>query len=131
MASNSTYVSFYLSSNTIRIFKSTVRFLGTPPFLQFRIHYDGESMILEPHEIRTFTTLRVPKNIYTEQGSMEVHSKVLCRLLADKLNWDINCSYRIPGKLIPQQKIVIFDLSKATVIPQSSSYNPDLYLRNE
>ena len=99
--------------------------------MQFRIHYDGTSMILEPHESRTFTTIRVPKNIYTEKGNMEVHSKGLCRLLANKLKWDINCSYRIPGKLIPQQQIVIFDLSKASVIPQSSSYNPELYFRNE
>ena len=120
-SNNHTYVSFYLRENTIRIFKSTVRFLGTPQFVQFRVHYDGSSMILEPRPVRSFTTLRVPKNIYDENGSMEVHSKGLCRLLANKLEWDIASSYRIPGKLISSQKIVIFDLTSATVIPPNNN----------
>lgn len=127
----STYISFYLSDNTIRIFKSTVRKLGTPPFLQFLIHPNGQSMVMQPYETRSFTTIRVPKNLYSDNGKTQAYSKGLCRLLANKLNWDINCSYRIPGRLIPQQKLVVYDLSQATVISQSSGYNPDLTLRNE
>ena len=128
---NSTYVSFYLRDNTIRIFKSTIRFLGTPEFVQFRVHYDGSSMILEPHSVRTFTTLRVPKNIYNENGSMEVHSKGLCRILANRLGWDVSSSYRIPGKLIPRQKIVVFDLTSATIIPPNNNTSTISYIRDE
>ena len=116
-----TYVSFYLRGNRIRIFRSTIRFLNTPPFIQFRFNDDGSSMIMEPNEVRSFTTLRVPENIYNDNGSMAIGSKALCRILADKLDWDINSSYRVPGRLIPSQGIVVFDLSKAELIP---SYNP-------
>jgi len=128
---NNTYISFYLNDSTIRIFKKTVRAIGTPPFLQFLIHPDGRSMVMQPCETRSFTTIRVPKNVYSDNGKTQAYSKGLCRLLANKLNWDINCSYRIPGRLIPHQQIVVFDLSQATVISQSSGYNPDLTLRNE
>ena len=42
------------------------------------------------------------------------------------------CQYTCDnGRLIPQQKLVVYDLSQATVISQSSGYNPDLTLRNE
>ena len=128
---NNTYISFYLNGSTIRIFKKTVRAIGTPPFLQFLIHPDGRSMVMQPCDTRSFTTIRVPKNVYSDNGKTQAYSKGLCRLLANKLNWDINCSYRIPGRLIPHQQIVVFDLSQATVISQSSGYNPDLTLRNE
>ena len=128
---NNTYISFYLNDSTIRIFKKTVRAIGTPPFLQFLIHPDGRSMVMQPCETRSFTTIRVPKNVYSDNGKTQAYSKGLCRLLANKLNWDINCSYRIPGRLIPHQQIVVFDLSQATVTSQSSGYNPDLTLRNE
>lgn len=128
---NNTYISFYLNDSTIRIFKTTVRAIGTPPFLQFLIHPDGQSMVMQPCETRSFTTIRVPKNLYSDTGKTQAYSKGLCRLLANKLNWDIKSSYRIPGRLIPHQKIVIFDLSKATAISQSSCYNPDRNIRNE
>ena len=115
-----TYVSFYLRKNRIRIFRSTIRFLNTPSFIQFRFNNDNSSMVMEPHEVRSFTTLRVPQNIYSDNGSMAIGSKALCRILADKLYWDINSSYRVPGRLIPSQGLVVFDLSKAELIP---SYN--------
>ena len=129
--SSKTYISFYLSDSTIRIFKTTVRALGTPPFLQFLVHPNGQSMVMQPCGTRSFTTIRVSSNIYSDNGKTQVYSKGLCRLLANKLNWDINCSYRTPGRLIPHQKIVVFDLSQATVTSQSSSYKPILHLRNE
>ncbi|MBQ2378058.1 MAG: hypothetical protein II297_06630 [Clostridia bacterium] len=80
---------------------------------------------------RTFTTLRVPKNIYDENGGMEVHSKGLCRILANRLGWDVSSSYRIPGKLIPRQKIVVFDLTSATIIPPNNNTSTISYIRDE
>lgn len=118
--SETTYVSFYLGSNTIRIFKSTVRFLGTPKFIQFRVNGDLSSLILVPQSKNSLTNHRVSQNIYAVTGSMEIHSKALCGLLAARCHWDTQRSYRVPGKLIDAQKIVLFDLSKATEIPQSN-----------
>ncbi len=111
-----TYISFYLSSNTIRIFKSAIRVLGEPAFIQFKVHTDGKSMIVQPYDRITLTSFRVPKNLFDDNGSMEIHSKGLCRLLANQRGWNTDCSYRIRGRLIEQQGLAVFDLTTATII---------------
>ena len=115
MADN-TYISFYLKSGTIHIFRDTIRFLDTPRFVQFRVHPTGNSMLLLPYPKKTFTSLRVPENVYDENGGMRVHSKSLCSIIAVRMGWNIESSYRIPGKMIRGQGMVLFDLSRAVVI---------------
>ena len=111
-----TYLSLYLKSNTLRVFKSTLRLMGTPEFVQFSVHTDGNSMMLVPYHKKSFTSFRVPKNIYDDQGSLKVHSKGMCRLLANRLNWNVDCSYRVPGKYFQKQNMIIYNLSAASVI---------------
>lgn len=113
-----TSLSIYLRSNTIRVYKSTIRLLNTPKFIQFRVHSDGNSIMVMPYPQQTFTSFRVPKNIYEEDGDMEVHSKMLCEIIGKKHNWDFECSYRIPGRYIPEQNIVVYDFKRASIIPQ-------------
>ena len=114
-----TKISFYLANNTIRIFKSTIRFMGEPKFIRFRISEDRKSMILEPYHKKTFTSFKIPKNLFDYGGSMQVHSKAFCSLLATQLNWNAECSYRIVGGLLHKPKqMAIFDLTSAEVIRQ-------------
>lgn len=118
-----THPSLYLRWNRIRVFKSTIRLLGTPKFVQFSVHQDGTSMILSPFDKKSFTSFRIPANIYDEKGSLEISSKGLCRILANRLNWNVNQSYRIPGKYISSQNIVVYDLTSAAAIPYRSVRN--------
>ena len=115
-----TSLSVYLRSNTIRVYKSTIRMLGTPKYIQFRVHSDGNSIIVLPYPKQTFTSFRVPKNIYDEDTDMEVHSKMLCEIIAQKHNWDKEYSYRVPGRYVPEQNIVIYDFKCASIIPQNN-----------
>ena len=41
-------------------------------------------------------------------------------LLANKLDWDLNRSYRVPGRILPKQQIAIFDLKSAEIIGRLS-----------
>lgn len=114
-----TKISFYLANSTIRIFKSTIRFMEEPKYIRFRVSEDRRSMILEPYHKKTFTSFKIPKNLFEYGGSMQVHSKAFCDLLAAQLNWDTDCSYRIVGGLIHKpKKMAIFDLTSAEVIRQ-------------
>lgn len=54
-----THPSLYLRWNRIRVFKSTIRLLGTPKFVQFSVHQDGTSMILSPFDKKSFTSFRI------------------------------------------------------------------------
>ena len=114
---NHTHLSLYLRNNRIRIFKSTIRLLGTPKFVQFSVHTDGKSMMLAPYYKKSFTSFRIPQNIYEEKGSLEISSKGFCIIIANRLKWDVEHSYRIPGKYIQGQNVVIYDLTSATIIP--------------
>ncbi len=51
---------------------------------------------------------------------MEISSNPLCMLLANKLDWDLNRSYRVPGRILPKQQIAIFDLKSAEIIDRLS-----------
>ena len=116
--SNDTYISFYLSTFRIHIFRKAIEEMGNPQFIRFRVHEDGTSMILETYHRKDFQSHRVPKR-QVDNWKMEIRSMPLCMLLCNRLGWDENKSYRIPGKSYPQQKIVVFDLSAAEEIQKN------------
>lgn len=47
---------------------------------------------------------------------MEVSSKKLCQLIAQLHHWDADHSYRVPGNVNAEHKVLIFELTKAEVI---------------
>lgn len=119
MSNQQTYISFYLEGSELRVFHKAVLALGSPKCVQFRVHADGTSMIMEPCAQKTFTTFRVPKiEDSDETKSVRVFSKGFCTLLANRLNWDIHKSYRILGVIVPNQKIAVFDLTRAVIISE-------------
>ena len=112
-------LSVYVASNTIRIFKSTIKFLDVPKYIRFRVNDAGTSMMVEPYDKKTFISFKVPKNLFDTDKSMEVHSKAFCQLLASMMNWRTDCSYRLKGILVNKhKKVAIFDLTSAEVIRQ-------------
>ena len=46
----------------------------------------------------------------------------LCRILAARYHWDLNHSYRVPGWIVPKQKIVVFDLNRAEIANREDSW---------
>lgn len=108
-----TYISFYLRENRIHVFCKTVRTIGEPRFVRFLINGDGTSMIMEPYDKMELQSMRVPKGVYNMSGKMEFRSTPLCQLLSRRLGWDQMCSYRVPGRILTKQGLVLFDLMSA------------------
>ena len=81
MRNDVAYVSFYMRSNTIRIFKSTIRAMGTPKFIRLRIHETEGTMIIEPYDRITFSSFRVPFPLNDSKEGMDIHSKRFIRML--------------------------------------------------
>ena len=77
---DATYISFYSKSGCIRVFKASVRAIGLPKFIRFRINKDATLLIVEPFD------------------------------------WINGRSYRVPGKVLPKQSMILFDLSEAKEI---------------
>lgn len=114
---NLTFISFYGKTGNIRIFKKAVRAIGLPKFIRFRINEDATSLLLEPFDRISLTSFRVPANLNDEVGNMDVYSKSLIDLLSQRLGWELGRSYRVPGKVLPQQGVVLYDLTQAQEIP--------------
>lgn len=109
-----TYISFYLSSFRIHVFKKTIADIGDPKYIRFLIKDEGPSMIMEAYDKKDFRSHRViPKK---DGGGMEINSCPLCTLLKNRLGWEEGKSYRVPGKTYPAQHLAVFDLTAAEQI---------------
>ena len=99
MRNDVAYVSFYMRSNTIRIFKSTIRAMGTPKFIRLRIHETEGTMIIEPYDRITFSSFRVPFPLNEAKEGLDIHSKRFIRIVAAPMRWDMERTYRVAGEL--------------------------------
>ena len=117
---NETYISFYLSSSRLHIFCKALAKIGNPKYIRFLVKEDGKSMIMEAYHKKDFRSHKVPKRIEGKWG-MEISSFPLCSLLTNKLNWEEGRSYRIPGIIHANQKLVVFDLSAAEQIQHNEA----------
>lgn len=111
-----THISFYLKINRIHIFVDSLRGLGSPSRICFMIEASGETLMIAPYEKRDFKSHSVPPDVYNGAGGMEISSMRLCRIIADLHHWDLNRSYRVPGKIHKEQKVAIFSLRAAEMI---------------
>lgn len=113
--SNESHISFYLPTFRIHIFSKAIADIGNPQFIRFLIKDDCTSMAMEAYRKKDFQSHHVPKRT-DERWEMEVRSMPLCLLLKNRLGWDEDQSYRIPGKTYPAQKVAVFDLTAAEPI---------------
>ena len=84
--------------------------------MRFLIAEDGKSMVMEPYSRKVFASMRVPPTMYKKTGQrarMEIKCAPFCQYLAAYLGWDESSTYRVPGRILPQQRFVLFDLTSA------------------
>lgn len=113
---NETYISFYLRYNRIHVFTNALREIGEPSRICFMIGENGHSLLMVPYKKRDFRSHYVPRDVYNGCDSMEINSMKLCRIIAFIHNWDVRKSYRVPGRIFPDEQLVIFNLDGATNI---------------
>lgn len=111
-----TYISFYLKASRIHIFVDALRGLGNPSRICFMIEENGKTLLIAPYEKRDFKSIGVPADVYNGMGCMEVSSMKLCRIIAGIHHWDLERSYRVPGKIHTEHNVAIFSLTEAEVI---------------
>lgn len=117
-----TYISLYGKCGKIHIFKSTIRAIGQPRFIRFRLSKDGR-VLLEPYDKITLTSFRVPKDLDDMGSTMEVSTTALIRIIYREWGFDTTKSYRIEGILYEEKQIAIFDISSAIKISDDNKPN--------
>ena len=127
MATNNTFISFYMKKYTFRISTRAIRVLDNPVYVRFLINPDKNLMAMESYDKIELTSFRIRRSILEDSKyhSFKIASKKLCTLLARRMNWKTDRSYRIPGKIHPEKKIVIYRLEEAKEIPEKAVKNND------
>ena len=110
-----TFISFYIYSCRIHVFRKTIDEIGDPKYIRFLVRDEGPSLIMEAYHKKDFQSHRVSPKGSAKHG-MEISSMPLCMLLKNRLGWDPDKSYRVPGKTYPSQHMAVFDLSAAKEI---------------
>ena len=116
-----TLISVRLTSGSIRVFKEAIRLIDNPDFIRFSVNKEGTLLAVEPYHRKSFTSFKIPRNLYSYNSAMVVYSKPLCSLLYNRLNWNKDKLYRIPGKILKEQKTAVFDLTNAVCYNGNSS----------
>lgn len=111
-----TNIAIYGRKPCVRIYKESIRAIGIPKFIRFRINEDATQLLLEPYDRITLTSFRLPKNFDDEDTKVEIYSTGLVRALCQRLGWSESSSHRVPGKVYEKQGVVIFDLTQAEEI---------------
>ena len=115
-----TFLSFYLRTNRIQVFVSALKGIGNPRRICFLLSRDGKSLLLTPYGKRDLKSHSVPASAYQGSGDFRINSYKLCHILAEEHHWDLNRSYRVPGKVYPEKQLVVFDLTSARVLDHAS-----------
>ena len=114
------YLSFYLGSDTVYVFCDVLHRMGRPPYVRFLINPNTMQLVMQPYHKKEFTSFRVPKAIYEnlpgKHIGFRVRSRAFCQLLAAKMGWSADRSYRIPGMVYPKYSMARFDLVEAREI---------------
>ena len=124
---NETYISFYLRYNRIHVFTNALREIGEPSRICFMIGENGHSLLMVPYKKRDFRSHYVPRDVYSGCDSMEINSMKLCRIIAFIHNWDVRKSYRVPGRIFPDEQVVIFNLDGASIIQIMKNYRSSMF----
>ena len=102
----------------IRIFKSTLRDLGNPHYVQLLINPESLSFAIKAvdHEFRGDQTHKVTRFFNSSEISVDIYSRTFVSMLLDIVpQLSQGHSYRLEGLILPETRIALFSLS--TMIP--------------
>lgn len=110
-------MSISLKKSCIRIHKETLLMIGNPSRILLLVNPEEKAMVIFHGKSNDVRTLNVAKYMNHKSKSVEFYSTPLIKKLNELCpNWQINESYKFYGDIIPQEKIVRFDISKGEII---------------
>ena len=113
---DATYLTIHMNPYYIRVFRNALKTIGTPPYVRFLIEPETARMAMTAYDRKSFTSFKVSARavLYGNKSDcVKIHSHLLCKALFRQFGWDTTRTYRIPGKMFPEQKVVVYSLSEA------------------
>ncbi|MDD4291091.1 MAG: hypothetical protein PHX51_02475 [Clostridia bacterium] len=114
-----TNISIDLKKMRIRIYKSTLHYLGDPKYIQLLVNPKTQMLALRVVETDTplLQAHRVDIKNISPDDSYEIYSGSFITKLCEITDCiDHNCTYKLTGKVIPTEKIAVFSLKSIKII---------------
>lgn len=115
-------ISFSLQAGRIVIFRTTLEALDYPEYYRFLFNPENRLFAMQICGIDDEGAHRLPK--MDPEGSCEIKSKGLVRLVYQICGWKKELTYRIPGSHIPGERLVNYDLADALEVYQGQLIEP-------
>jgi len=91
--------------------------LKKPIYLQFLYENERKLLAIAGSIEKKENSYKIPDKIYQEAGDeCYISRKVLTEAFRLRLNWDKREHYRVVGEFFPNVDVVVFNLTKATVV---------------
>ena len=81
----------------------------------FLIHPIRLQIAMTAYNKKKLTSFRVPVRLLNDETNVSlcIHSKRLCLLVSQKMGWEAEKSYRVPGRRMMGKKAFVFNLNEA------------------
>lgn len=106
--------SFSARRCVMMIGKGVVRALDNPAYICFRVNKEWNSLIVFPCNSKIVMSFKVPRELLTGHNrQFRISSKSFINELATKNGLDIDTNYMVPGTLIKEKNLVLFNIADA------------------
>lgn len=110
-------ISISLKKPLIRIYKETLHLIGTPTHILLLVNPQEHSLIIIPSNKSDVKAHYVAKYFAKNKKSVELYSTSLIKQLRGLCpSWQDNQTYKMLGEHIPNENIVKFNMTNATLI---------------
>lgn len=99
---------FSIAYGRITLFKTTLRAIGFPPYYRFLLDSEQMKLAIERCGFSSSGSHYLPEDTSGEHYVLK--SIDLVRFIYQTCGWDKDSSYRIKGIVVPDSRMVVFDL---------------------
>ena len=104
-----------ITNNGVTFNKSVVLKLGCPDFVKLLIDDDGKQIAIQCCAEDEENAVAFYKQRSSDVISVRWNSRDLLNCLSEMMDWDLKkMSHRVEGKLLQEERAMLFDLSMAT-----------------
>ena len=114
---NSKYTIFFSTKwYKIRINQQSILDIGYPKRLRILINPEKKEMVVQPCNKYEKLAFKVPNDFGDTSHGFELSSAKLTGLIVDTMGWTRGVHYRICGKYIEEENIIVFPLTQYEIM---------------
>lgn len=104
-----------ITKNGITFNKAVMSKLGLPRYVLLLINKAEQQIAIQGYDLEVARAVPFYKGTDQKAVSVRWNGKDLLNTLSEMMSWDLNrCSFRVDGKLLAEDRAILFDFTQAT-----------------